>query len=80
VCKYSEIPLLTREQETLSAEAYSFINPWLILYLLVITLVEAGLHLLILLKQRQTQRDSAKKLQDLDSDYMFQSKTVVYNP
>ena len=40
---YSEIPLLKREQETLSAEAYNFINPWLILYLLVITLLEVGL-------------------------------------
>ena len=77
---YSEIPLLTREQETLSAEAYSFINPWLILYLLVITLVEAGLHLLILLKQRRAQRDSAEKTSKFTLRLMFQSKTVVYNP
>src|SRR5829696_1348489 len=44
----------------------SFINSWLILYLLVIKLVEAGHHLLIILKQRRTQGDSAKKLQELD--------------
>ena len=44
----------------------SFINSWLILYLLVIKLVEAGHHLLIILKQRRTQRDSAEKLQELD--------------
>ena len=41
-----------REQETLSAEAYRFINPWLILYLLVITLVEAGLHLLDIIETK----------------------------
>ena len=39
----------------------SFINSWLILYLLVIKLVEAGHHLLIILKQRRIQRDSADK-------------------
>ena len=39
----------------------SFINSWLILYLLVITLVEAGHHLLIILKQRRAQRGPAEK-------------------
>ncbi len=55
--------------------AYSFINSWLILYLLVITLVEAGRHLLILLKQRRAQRFQAEKT----SKFGLNAKNQVLN-